>query len=234
MLLKPSNNRNRKTGQKILSSAKVEGSRVKLFNIRSFQYINWETVEKYLNEEYDLNNLVWAYFYSVPFWVNDIFSHVMIGFDFCDKEIVLSVEARRLQWEDYSVFKWLLPWYNVIYIWWTVNDLVWFRTNIKNIPVYKYRLKLTLQILKMIFIDLIHRTNHLYDNPEFYNTLDNNCITNIAQFIIKYLGIKKIPLNYIMFSGEIDKQLYKKGILDSIYNNFDDLKRNSILTNLKL
>ena len=68
----------------------------------------------------------------------------------------------------------------------------------------------------MVFIDMLKRAQQLAEKPEFYNTISNNCTTNLVRHVRKFSD-KNIPwfdLRYLMpeYSDDV---AYKAGILDT-------------------
>jgi len=62
---------------------------------------------------------------------------------------------------------------------------------------------------------VMHRVNKLAREPEFYNTLTNNCTTNIRNHINR-LAPDRVPYDYrVMLPGYSDRLAYDLGLLDT-------------------
>ncbi len=156
-------------------------------NIRDFRHSRQSVESAYISKTIHLSKIEGMDLISIPFWFRNSLSHIMVSFRFTDSEpLCLSIEARRSQWEEYSAIKWLVPHFWLIYIWWTELDLIGLRALQRQDPVYLYQLDLSLKQVRHIFEKLIQRTENLYTRPENYNTVLDNCTTNIWNLLKKY------------------------------------------------
>jgi len=101
-----------------LCSIKQEWNIFKFKNIRN---LNHKTNElEYLLDSFDISKLDKVILHSIPFWFKIWFSHLILEFTFTDwKNIYLSVEARRQPYEWFSITKWIVRHFGLIFIWWT-------------------------------------------------------------------------------------------------------------------
>ncbi|MDF1682765.1 MAG: DUF4105 domain-containing protein [Patescibacteria group bacterium] len=53
------------------------------------------------------------------------------------------------------------------------------RSDYRKNDVYIYPIKIDSFLLKKVFLNSLKKADYLSKKPEFYNTLTNNCITNI-------------------------------------------------------
>lgn len=183
-------------------------------NIRDMNHFTKQ--EKYFDKDYHLQNLIWINLISVPFWYKNLISHIMLEFLFSDSSpLILSVEARRKEWEELSIFRGLFPWYGIIYIWGTAEDLVWLRTFIRKKEVLSLPLKITKQESKKILLSAVERTNSLKNHPEYFHTIFSNCSNNTFRILKR--NINKFPKYsvYYLLNGLIHKFLDKKWIIHS-------------------
>lgn len=179
ILIKPSNDRNWARDMAVLSSVDIKDNQVTIHNIRNANYrtvLDYDL--NYYDETFDLEKIKTAYFFTDP--LGTLSSHTMMGFEFSDgKKVVLSVEVRREVGEWFNGFKGILRRYELIYVWANENDVIRLRTGIRKDAVYKYELNMAKENIAKLFIEATKRTNELYNKPEFYNTLFNNCTTNL-------------------------------------------------------
>lgn len=205
----PSNNRNWAKDMGMLSYATVDEKNITINNIRDIKYrdvLDYDLA--YINEKFDLDKMSKAYFFVDPF--DTLSAHTMLGFEFSDgKRVVLSVEVRREVGEWFDGPKGLLRQYEVIYVWSTENDVVKLRTNFRKDNLYMYEMKMSKENLQKLFVEAITRTNKLFKEPEFYNTLNNNCTTNLAELLQKVYN-KPIIVDWKYFAPAYAEDLLIK------------------------
>ncbi|MEI8339642.1 MAG: DUF4105 domain-containing protein [bacterium] len=179
----PSNNRNWAKDMGQLASAEISTTTIKISNIRDINYrgvLDYDL--KYKNETFDISKITKAYLFTDPF--GKLSAHTMLGFEFSDgKRVVLSVEVRREVGEWFSGIKGILRQYELIFVWATEKDVVKLRTNHRGDNVYMYEMKMAKPNIEKLFVAAVMRTNKLVKKPEFYNTLTNNCTTNLANLL---------------------------------------------------
>lgn len=216
------NNNEWQKGNNKLASISSKEDIIEILNMKD---TNLETGEiSYFDEKIDLDKLEDIYLYSVPFGKTKLMSHVLLEFTFSDgKNITLSVEARRKEGQTYSPFKWLFRQYGLIYIWGTYNDSIWMRKEIRKNELYRYKMKLSDINKREWFLYFVKRTNELLKEPEYYNTITNNCTTNLWE---AFSLLKKWPARSykILFSGLVDKHLYKLWYISN-EKSFKDTKK---------
>jgi len=106
-----------------------------------------------------------------------LFSHMMLGFVFDDgRELVLSVEARKRDGDDYDPLQWLVGWYGLSYIWADASDVVGLR-RLRWDRIIMDELSLAPDQIRQIFAYLSMQTNHLALHPRRYHSLIDNCTT---------------------------------------------------------
>lgn len=195
-------------GQNILSDININWDCLSIKNMRDMDYIN--DLEKYINKDFNINDILWVNLVSVPFWFKKMFSHVMLEYIFKDNiSLVLSIEARRKPKEKFSIAKWLFFWYWLIYIWWTHNDLIWLRRDIRKDKIFTYKLKITKEESQKSLLFFIEKSNDLIKKPKYYNSIFSNCTTNLWE--VFKLKISDIPKkNYqVILNWNIENYLDK-------------------------
>jgi hypothetical protein len=90
--------------------------------------------------------------------------------------------------------------------------------------VYLYRTKATPDQARDLFTDILKRVNKLYREPEFYDSLTNNCTSNIVQHInrLRPSGLSLYDPR-VLLPGYADKLAYDLGLLDKS-KPFDELR----------
>jgi len=82
-------------------------------------------------------------------------------------------------------------------------------------------------------VDVMKRVNQLHDQPEFYDTLSNNCTTNIVRHI-NTLAPDRIPYDYrVLLPGFADSLAYELGLIDTS-RPFSEVRRNARINDLVL
>ncbi len=157
----------------------------------------------------------WTSFWSPSPGMPDV-AHTFLSFGFQGQDYVaVSIEVRRLRGEDYSPVKNFLNVNEIIYIVGDERDLIRLRANVRRDDVYLYHANITPQQSQALFVDMLQRANKLSTKPEFYNTIGNNCTTNLVAHVNQVVP-NKIPYTYqVLLPGLSDRLAYNLGLLKS-------------------
>lgn len=216
-MLQPSNDRQWSPDQAVLPTAELDGELVKVHNIRNCTY---RTTDEYTVSHYDktfnLADLQTVDYIVVPFPDMPNVAHTMLSFGFAGRDyLAVSVEIRKEQGESYDPIKGLLRQYEIMYVLGDERDLIGLRSNYRLNDVYVYRAKATPAQGRALFLDVMDRVNHLAAQPEFYNTITNNCTSNIARHI-NHLAPGTVPYDVrVLLTGNADRLAYDLGLLDT-------------------
>ncbi len=185
LLLRPSNDRDWATDQQRLATAEFAADTVQVRNVRNAHYrstsdfdVHWE------DRRYDLRRLESVWYIVEPFasWRGP--AHTFLSFGFGSGEyIAISVEIRKQRDESFSPWRGLLRQYELTYIVGDERDLIGLRANHRNDDVYLYPMRATPDAARALFVAMLERANVLAVHPEFYNTLGNNCTSNIIDHV---------------------------------------------------
>ena len=213
----PSNERDWSPDQAVLSTAEFHDSRVTVRNIRHMTYRSLDDYDvAHYDKTFDLNHLDRVDFIVVPF--NDIPSvaHTMLSFGFAGRDYLgVSVEIRKKRGDSYNPVKGVLRQYEIMYVIADERDLILRRVMHDMAGVYVYRLRMTPEQQRALLVDVLRRANKLTVAPEFYDTLTNNCTTNIRDHINRTIP-GAIPPDYrILLPGLSDQLAYERGLLDT-------------------
>jgi hypothetical protein len=215
--LRPSNFRDWAPELALLSTIDIDGSQAKVRNIRNCQWRSEQdfTVRHY-DKTFDLDQLDSVDFFMVPFSNMPALAHTMISFGFGGRDyLVVSVEIRHEKGETYQALQGLMNQYEIMYLVADERDLVLLRTMHRLCDVYLYHTRATPRQARELFLDVAARVNQLAAQPEFYNTITNNCTTNIVQHINR-LSPNRVPYDYrVLLPGLIDQYAYELGLLDT-------------------
>ncbi len=109
------------------------------------------------------------------------------------------------------------------------RDVVQVRANHRGEDVYRYRTTATPEQARQLLVDVLGRTNELASCPEFYNTITNNCTTNIARHINR-ISPRRLRYDYhILLPGYSDKLAYDEGLLVR-HGSFEETKAQAFIS----
>lgn len=183
-LKQPSHTRDWSPDQAILPSVLVTDSSITISNIRNFSYespTSW--TEAYYDKTVHLSDIVSLDYIVEPFGTFGA-AHTFLSFGFKDNTYLsFSVEIRKENGESFSALKGLIRTYEIMYVIADERDVITLRANHRKNPVYLYPVDASAENIQKLFLDMVSRVNEIEQYPEFYNTITNNCIINIAQHI---------------------------------------------------
>jgi hypothetical protein len=213
----PKLDRNWVEDQKILASINIDGDLVTIKNIRNISYKSTNDFDvAFYDKTFKLEELKSAWYVVEPFGQIGA-AHTFVSFEFEDGSyLAISPEIRREQGEQFSVLKGLFRQYELVYIIADEFDVIKLRTNHRQHEVRLFPIKADQKIMQQVFMDMLKRAEELTTEPEFYNTIANNCATNIMKHVRKFSD-KAIPwwdIRYLLPEYS-DKIAYDAGILKS-------------------
>ncbi len=187
---------------------------------------------RYYDLSFRLSDVRTVDFIIVPFKETPILAHTMLSFGLTDgRHFVVSVEARLGPDETYSTVGGAGRKFPLMYIVGDERDLILLRTAVRNVEVHLYRGRATPDQVQNLLVDMLARVNKLQRDPEFYDTLTNNCTTNLVQHV-NDLSPGRIPVDWrVLFPGHSDRLLYDLGLLE-INGPFEYARENSKINDL--
>jgi len=214
----PTNERTWITQQAVLPSVSFEGNFAHVKGIRNFSYeAPARFTPAYYDRSFDLGKLTSAWFVLTPFserWRGP--AHSFVSFGFADSQFVaISVEARREPGENYDALTGLLKRFELLYVIGDERDLIGSRARFDETPVYVYPIRARPERIRQVFVEMLQRANGLRSDPEFYNTLTNNCTSNVVRHVNDVAphsvpgGIKTI------LPGYTDEVAHRLGLIDT-------------------
>ncbi len=142
-------------------------------------------------------------------------AHGFLTFAFSDgRHLAISVEARRPAGQSYHPLPGLFRNYELIYVIGRETDLIGERTNVRRNPVYLYPIRTAPENARALFRSMIERADHLSRHPEYYNSVTNNCVTNILLHVNKLTARPLRNDLRILFPGLADNVLHEHDLLD--------------------
>jgi len=214
--VRPSNDRDWVPEQSRLAWAEIAGSRVTLHGIRDFRYRGpTDQDQAWYDAEFDTDELEGADYLLAHFSELRGPAHAMLSFRFAsDRFVTFSVEVRKERGESYGLVRGLFRQYELVYVVADERDAVQLRTNHLREDVCLYPVTGSKQKMAKVFMDLVRRINALRDEPEFYNTVTNNCTTNLALHWER-INDTRLPRDHrFLLPGYSDELAYEVGIIE--------------------
>jgi hypothetical protein len=213
----PSNERDWVPEQKLLPRATFIDHYVTIDNLRDFRWGPGADVRRQWSDRmYDLNQISSVWYVLTPFSRDRRGpAHAFVSFGFDDGSFVaISVEARREAGEEYTLARGMLKRFEIMYVIGDERDLIQQRVA-RDDDVYVYPIRATRAQVRALFTDMLTRASQLYEEPEFYGTLRNNCTTNLLDHVNT---IAREPIRYgrrILLPGYSDEVAHERGLLDT-------------------
>lgn len=218
-MVSPSNVRNWSPDQAVLPYAEFRGDDVLVHNVRNCNYIDEDTfVVRHEDRHYQLDQLQAVDFIMVPFDAMPRLAHTMLSFEFRPPDgppqhLAASVEIRKEDGESYAAWKGSARQYELMYVLADERDVVQLRTNHRGEDVYLYRTTATPEQARLLLVDVLARANELAAHPEFYDTVANNCTTNIVRHINR-IQPNRLKVDYrVLLPGYSDELAFDEGLL---------------------
>jgi len=213
--IRPSNQRDWSLDQDRLATAQIKGERVLLRNVRNTRYrsvsdfdVRWE------ERRVDLTQLESLWYLVEPFsdWRGP--AHTFLSFGFADGQyLAISAEIRKERGESFSPLKGILRQYELMYVLGDERDLIGLRANHRHDAVYLYPIRTTPEKMHALLRSMLARVNQLAAKPEFYNTLTNNCTSNIVNHI-ESIAPGRVPLSFTtLLPAYSDNFAYDLGLI---------------------
>lgn len=171
-------------------------------------------------------------FLIVPFKDNPLLAHTMFSFGLADgRHFVISVEARLDQGDSYSPVRGITNKFQLMYVIADERDIIPLRTVVRKVDVFLYPARATPDLVQDLLVDMLQRANQLQRVPENYDTINNNCTTNLVRHINK-LRPGRIPIDIrVILPGHSDKFAYDHGLLN-VYEPFEMARERARITAL--
>jgi hypothetical protein len=171
-------------------------------------------------------------FIIVPFNNNPLLAHTMFSFGLVDgRHFIVSVEARLDQGDSYSPIRGITNKFQLMYVIGDERDLILLRTDVRKVDVLLYPGRATPDRVQDLLVDMLERANKLQRSPEYYDTINNNCTTNLVDHINK-LRPGRIPRDLrVLLPGHSDRLAYELGLLD-VVEPFAIARQNARITDL--
>lgn len=191
------------------------GDSVRVDSVRDFHHRPGGAFDPaYRTEAFDTADVRAIWFALAPFtgsWSG--LAHTFVSFELDGgRFLAVSVEARRERDESYSIVGGLTRRFEVTYVVGTESDLLGLRA-LRGDVLYLYPSRATPHQARAMLVDMLTRAQALRGTPEFYNTLTNNCATNLRAHVNR-IATRPLPFGWaILFPGYSDKLALERGLL---------------------
>jgi hypothetical protein len=215
----PSNFRDWTPEQAVVPQADVRGNNVTIRNVRNCRYFaNDVYLVDYYDKTFDFNSVRGVDFIVAPFTGMPALAHTMLSFKIRGPDgktdyLAVSVETRKERTENYNPVKGSAREYELIYVLADEKDVIQYRTNFSGQDVYVYQTTATPEAARTLLADVLVRVNQLAKNPEFYDTLSNNCTTNIVDHINRIQPNRVMADLRVLLPGYSDELAYDQGLI---------------------
>ena len=218
LVRRPLNHRRWVPEQAVLPTARFEGNLVHVDGVRDFEYTARDRyTARYASRTYDLDQLEAVWFVLTPFsrsWRGP--AHSFVTFGFADSQYVsISVEARKEPGEQYGLVTGLTRRFELIYVVGEERDLIGQRAVYGDYPVYLYPIRAPREKTRAMFVAMLERANALRERPEFYNTVTNNCTSNVVRHV-NAIAPDRVPTGIkTILPGYTDEVAHRLGLIDT-------------------
>ena len=213
--LKPTNNRDWQRDVDRVAWADISSNAAVIHNIRNFDYVS----EKSFTPRWDDRTVDISQIRGVDIflshWGSPWIAHAIASFSFADgTHLAASIEARKAEGQDYSAIRGFFRQYEILYLIAEERDVIAVRTNYRGEEVYLYHTLTTPADAQNLFRQYLQWMNHARLQPEWYNALTRNCVSDFVSYLarVKVGGIS--PWDWkVLLDGRADEMLYNLGDL---------------------
>jgi Domain of unknown function (DUF4105) len=211
----------------VLAAASRDGRTIHVTHVRDFQYRSEsDYTPSYYGAAYALDDLETVDLVT-SYWGGDTIAHVFLSFGFKDgRYLAFSIETRRQKRFAYSTIAGFFHHFELFYVVADERDLIGVRTDIRHERVYLYRLNIPPDARERLFLSYIAQVQKLAVEPEWYNTIADNCTTGI---LARADANTRVRYDWrILLSGYAAQLAYGRGLLNDQYS-FPDLRQKSLI-----
>jgi len=193
-----------------------EGDEIIVTNVRNFAWRGPETADqRWETRRYRLNDLAAVDALSL-YWKGDRVAHTYFSFVWANGEALsLSVEIRKEQGEAYSPVAGFFKAYELAILAGDERDFYGWRIFFPKEDIQIFRTNATPDQARTLLLKLLDLANEVAAAPVFYNTLTDNCTTEVWM-LTETLGHGKPNDWRILASGYLPDFLYDLGVLDTM------------------
>jgi hypothetical protein len=204
----------------------IDGDRVQITGVRNFDYRSVDDfTARYEDREVFLSHITSVDFF-VSYWKEGPVGHTFLSFNFDNAPpLCISIETRPEVGEGFDPIASIFKQFELIYVVGDERDLVRVRTDYRDEEVFLYRIRVSPEAARRLFLVYLERINELADRPEFYHLLSNSCTINIVRYANAAGRTGRFDFRHLL-NGLIDRYIYAAGFVDTSLP-FEELRRRS-------
>ncbi|MGI9456664.1 MAG: Lnb N-terminal periplasmic domain-containing protein [Aeoliella sp.] len=233
-MLAPSQHRDWQPLYSVLPTVDFQGEQVTIRNVRYCKHLDKESyVPDWYDKSIDLRDIRAVDFVVMPFPDTPALAHTQVSFEIArpgspPEYLSVSAEVRKEKGETYGPVKGSARQFELTYVVADERDVIESQTIHYDRDVYLYRSTATPEKAQRLFVDIMGRVNQLATRPEFYDTLTNNCTTNIVEHINR-IQPQRVTYDYrVLLPGMSDELAYDQGLIER-HGSFDQTKARAYL-----
>jgi hypothetical protein len=230
--LNPSNDRSWVNDNARTSYCEINGDEVILYNVRDFR---WRTTrdydERWTERRFRISDCTKIWFVLEYFYPEQKpIAHTIFSFEFADgTRLACSIEVRREKGEKFSPIRGLMREFEIMYVWATESDVVGVRSRCRDSETHLFEGVILGEGNQCRILEsYLRRSNKLHDEPEWYNSILNNCTTNIVRHVNEvYPG--RVPRALAVILPGLSPKLLRRNNLVRLRGTLEDeMKLNQI------
>ena len=193
----------------------IDGDVIRVQNLRNFDWQGENRgIARWEERTYALSQLQTLDIF-LSYWSGPTIAHLITSFGFADgRQLAFSTEIRKQVGQDYDPLAGFFRSYTLALIAAEESDVIKVRTNKRGEDVFRYRLDLKPETVRLLFADYAALTQKLEAQPEFYNTILDNC-SMVPFRMVRLRDPKAIPFDWrILTVGALPEYLLEQGFLD--------------------
>jgi hypothetical protein len=211
----PSHDRTWRPEQAILPYADLSDAGAKVHHVRNARYrSNSDYDVRHHDIEFRWDEVEGVDFLLSPFPNNSWLAHTMLSFRRRNgSPLAVSIEARLEQSERYHPWDGARRRYELMYVLAEETDVIPLRTEVRKAEVLLYPSRATPEQARTMLRDILLRVNQIARTPEWYDTLSNNCTTNLVRHVESILTARVPWSPGMTLTGLSARTAYRRGWL---------------------
>jgi len=189
---------------------------VRLRNVRNFSWrSDTDITPRWETRSYDLSQLR-SVDVGLSYWMGPAIAHTLVSFGFADgQHVVFSIEIRKERHEQFDPLAGFFKQYELALVAADERDILAVRTNVRGEQVHLYRVNLSPEDMRELFLAYARQASLLAFAPRWYDTLTANCTTIVWQLARRI--DQALPVDWrLLASGYLPEYLRDMGALASM------------------
>lgn len=213
----PQQNRRWQPQLAVLPYAEMTAEGVTIRNVRQCRWKSGtEAVVKHRDWRIRWDDVQTTDFIMVPFPDSPYLAHTMFSFGLTGgRQIVVSVEARLEKGESFGAVAGSVRQFELMYVVADEVDVLGLRAEQRRDDVFLYRTVATPEQSVELLRSMLRRANGLAESPEFYDSVVNNCMTNLVDHLNEVKPGMVSASVVGLLPGTSDAFAYELGLLET-------------------